>query len=1524
MMSNPVENMIKKTVILSCALDEKTSRNNYLPWIASLIDELGPNYGRIASVLKTHQAYVIPPVVAADYTPPAEEGVPELSAAQLAGLRVDALTIRLKAVQSQVETNPKFYNAIYARIGKDSRLLIGGDADYAAADTASDPNLLLALARRTHFTHVGGAVNPAKAREDLEQIFNDLKQKPNEPVAAFKTEFDEQLRTLASAGAPAIEPDRLVLKFLRKLDQARHGPMVVQLTNTQAAGGAFPATVEAAYNLAREWTSTTKPAGKNGGTVTGAAFLLADDIRVLIAPPVRASVKPKPVQEPSSGAKAGPKKAYEEKRACHECGEVGHLRRNCPQRKVMLAVGDEPDEEALYQAAMEYGLAAMCKCEVSGPLEERIMFSPTELVLDNAADRSLFENPSLLHNIMKRDSPVLIGGVARDGTSIRVDDEGQFADLCVAGVARDGAANLVSQAQLVDEGRTVRYIHEEDRYDIEGTERVYSFTRRLRSDGSKSRFYTCELALVAAVDENLRRALVATVAENLRRFSKRDAKYMDNAVQLMQRLGHMGSGATIKLLNAGVLNCSVTATDVRNKDAAMGVSIPGLMGKTKKQKSVSAGYVLAPRVTQVQQILHVDIIFVKKIPFLLGVFTPLDLTMIEFLRDRGVECVGQALHLFIALAKGRGFDVLEVRCDGEGAVGALSTELNLQGIKVFIAGPGQHVHVVERKSQTVKSRHRCHELSLPFVMTKLLIIWCMKFCTHCVNLQASANATDTVCPYEQFSGIKLDAKRDLRVAFGDFVMATPAETNNSMEPRSEPFIALGGKHNLTGSVWMLSLKTGKIVSRDQFTHVPMPSNVVDRITAQALRQGYVRGAEPVTDLPVAIDDDDEDVGPPLPDMMAIDGRADAMVPEVPAAEDTGADLADAPAAGVMMPPPVHQDAPDVATEAQAMQEPLHLPTLPAATGLTEQDHEIFRDYGVRWSQRSRAREPEVVLLTRLKNDADRAEIRRQLLLRSHWRDPEFAFKISVRAALRERGEEARTVILAELQQMVDKKVWHGIHLRNLTSEQRRAIIRSSMFLRDKFLASGAFEKYKARLVAGGDQQDHDLYENLSSPTAATTSVFTIAAIAAAEGRHVMTMDIGGAFLNADITATGVKVHMRLDKLMTELLVKISPEHAQFVEPSGCSVVELDKALYGCIEAAALWFTDLDRTLKRDGFTPNCYDPCVYNKFAADGRQITAAVHVDDLKVTSASESALADFEEYMRSSYAEVKVCRGKVIHYLGMTFDYTVPGQVAITMDGFIQDVLAECGVSPPRSTPACGTLFDTRDAPKGSAADVKHFRTFVAKMLYLSKRVRPECLTPVSFLSTRVHEVDIDDVAKLRRLLGYLRATPNRGIILRIGEHMSVRAYIDAAYGVHGASGKSHTGCAIVLGDAGALSVRSCKQKIVTKSSTEAELVGLSDSAAQAIHLRNFVIEQGYELGPVIIYQDNLSAMALMKRGGPGSERSRHISIRHFWIAERVADGEVVIEHLSTEKMHANVLTKPVQGSQFLQEREGLTNWR
>ena len=202
------------------------------------------------------------------------------------------------------------------------------------------------------------------------------------------------------------------------------------------------------------------------------------------------------------------------------------------------------------------------------------------------------------------------------------------------------------------------------------------------------------------------------------------------------------------------------------------------------------------------------------------------------------------------------------------------------------------------------------------------------------------------------------------------------------------------------------------------------------------------------------------------------------------------------------------------------------------------------------------------------------------------------------------------------------------------------------------------------MVAGGNQHEKELYENLSSPIGSTTLVLSVAAIVACEGRSVTAMDIGGAFLNADIAGTEIQVHMRLNKVLTSMLVQINPDHARFVDDRGTYVVELDKALYGCVEADILWYTDLCATMRGDGFAPNPYDPCVYNKIGSSGSQITVVMHVDDLYITDSCDDDHEAFEKHMRKAYREIKVNKGNVINYIGMSFDYTVLGQVSITME--------------------------------------------------------------------------------------------------------------------------------------------------------------------------------------------------------------------------------------------------------------------
>jgi hypothetical protein len=355
------------------------------------------------------------------------------------------------------------------------------------------------------------------------------------------------------------------------------------------------------------------------------------------------------------------------------------------------------------------------------------------------------------------------------------------------------------------------------------------------------------------------------------------------------------------------------------------------------------------------------------------------------------------------------------------------------------------------------------------------------------------------------------------------------------------------------------------------------------------------------------------------------------------------------------------------------------------------------------------------------------------------------------------------------------------------------------------------------------------------------------------------------------------------------------------------------------------------TLTTLGYVPNPHDTCILNKTCKDGKQITIVLYVDDLLVTCAHLQEIRELLAALRKKYKEVTAVEGPVIEYLGQRIDLTTPGTAEITMDGMTERIIADSGtmlLNKVTRSPSGEDLFVVPvDSALLSEKDRQHFHTTVARLLYMAKRVRCDILLTVAYLTTTVSHPTQSDRDKLDRLIRYLHQSyhaGHRGIKLTPGSAgIQPFGFFDAAYGVH-TDGKSHTGACLMIGGAGPVSTDSTRQSIVTKSSTEAELVGMSDSMNQLIHLRRLLIAQGHTIGPATVYQDNQSSMALLAKGRSTSKRSRHIEIRYFWAKERCDMGDIKVVHRGTALMGpANILTKPVHGAQFLEERRQLTNW-
>ena len=443
----------------------------------------------------------------------------------------------------------------------------------------------------------------------------------------------------------------------------------------------------------------------------------------------------------------------------------------------------------------------------------------------------------------------------------------------------------------------------------------------------------------------------------------------------------------------------------------------------------------------------------------------------------------------------------------------------------------------------------------------------------------------------------------------------------------------------------------------------------------------------------------------------------------------------------------------------------------------------------------------------------------------------------------------------------------------------------------------------------------------SSPTVSLSSVYMVAAIAAKENRKVGTADVGMAFLNSKLER---EVIMNLESRLASILVEELPSYGEFVNEDGSLTMVLQQALYGLVESSKLWYDTLTGFLKSLGFEPNPKDVCIFNR-EYEENQLTLALYVDDMIATCSDEAGIDWIFEQLRKKFKDVTTTRGSKHSFLGQTFDFSVEGECSVTMEGYTADLLEMRSTTKTASTPALEDLFIVDDISELLSDELSAiFHSVSAKAYYLALRVRPDILTAAAFLVTRVKGPTVQDEAKLDRMLAYLNATREMGIRLGgdgIGP-MTVTAYVDASYGVHW-DFKSHTGCMISVTQ-GPVHVSSRKQGLTTKSSTEAELVGVSDALTQVIWTREFLLAQGYNLGPAVVKQDNQSTMVLANKGRSTSSKTRHIGIRYFWVNDRIVSGDVVLEYLATEDMAADILTKPLQGILFRKMRTLLLNSR
>lgn len=506
-------------------------------------------------------------------------------------------------------------------------------------------------------------------------------------------------------------------------------------------------------------------------------------------------------------------------------------------------------------------------------------------------------------------------------------------------------------------------------------------------------------------------------------------------------------------------------------------------------------------------------------------------------------------------------------------------------------------------------------------------------------------------------------------------------------------------------------------------------------------------------------------------------------------------------------------------------------------------------------------------------------------------------------------------VLDELKgNMEGRNVWKYVPWSEVSGKH---ILRSHFFLKVKEV-DGLFDKLKGRMVCDGSNQLESEYSRTSSPTVDYSSILLQLSLVKYLKAKLATVDIPGAFLNSKLKE---KIYMLLDVDIAEILVRNNPDLKKFQNKKGQLVVLLLMCLYGLKQAGAEWFEVISSVIIGLGYTQSKADRCVFFKRTGDKLDMIA-IHVDDCLIMYTNETDYIKLKEKFVEVFGEMQFKEGNDHNYLGLKIKVLKDRSVFINQSSYTKKVLKtyvdwRTTMDPGfklrvYSTPSVADMMQDMRCDKVCdklfQESVIHY---VYSLSYLAQRTRPDTLFPVNIMATVVSCPPVSIIRHLDRVFGYLSGTLEKGILLG-ANNTTTSSMADAAYGIHW-DGKSHTGLFVFL-DHSLLSAKSSKQKLVTVSSTEAELESLTEAikVQQPIHklLEELKLLSGK---PTTMYQDNKSTMRIASRGEGYDGKSRHMRVRYHYIAEQVENGTIDIQHLETTKMVADLLSKPGGGSNF-----------
>jgi hypothetical protein len=314
----------------------------------------------------------------------------------------------------------------------------------------------------------------------------------------------------------------------------------------------------------------------------------------------------------------------------------------------------------------------------------------------------------------------------------------------------------------------------------------------------------------------------------------------------------------------------------------------------------------------------------------------------------------------------------------------------------------------------------------------------------------------------------------------------------------------------------------------------------------------------------------------------------------------------------------------------------------------------------------------------------------------------------------------------------------------------------------------------------------------------------------------------------------------------------------------------------------------------------------------NGELFICQIYVDDIIFGSTNDALSHEFATMMSREFEMSMI--GELNFFLGLQIKQLKEGTF-ITQDKYIKDILKKFKMDDCKAikTPIATNAHLNLDVDS-KPIDQSLYHSLIGSLLYLTTS-RPDIMFSVCLCARFQANPKESHLSALKRILRYLKHTPNIGLWYPKGANLELVGYLDSDFAGSLVDHKSTSGACHLLGRS-LVSWSSKKQNSVALSTTEAEYIAAGACCAQILYMKQSLLDYGVQLCSVPLLCDNESAIKFAKNPVLHS-RTKHIDIRHHFLREKEANGDIALQNVRSEEQLVDIFTKPLNERTFVSLR-------